>query len=74
MSKKRVDKSTNPQQGQAKDHHRQPVLGVRISGRLVDQVRTLAKRNRRPLTTEITIALEEYLEKNGLWPPPDEAD
>jgi hypothetical protein len=29
-------------------------------------------RNRRTMTTELTIALEEYLGKNDLWPPKPE--
>jgi 5-methylcytosine-specific restriction endonuclease McrA len=34
------------------------------------RLRQLARRNRRFLGTELAIAVEEYLAKNGLWPPP----
>lgn len=57
--------------GDGSDRHRNPVLGLRLSGDVVRLMREIARRNRRPLTTEVTIALEEYLAKNGLWPPPD---
>jgi hypothetical protein len=33
-------------------------------------VKELAEGNRRMATTEVTIALEKYLGKHGLWPPP----
>jgi hypothetical protein len=67
------DKGGQPPPEPAKGRHREPVLGLRLSGHLVDLVRALAKKNRRPLTTEVTIALEEYLAKHGLWPPPPPA-
>lgn len=70
MGKKR-NKQTPAEQEQAKAGQRPPVLGLRLSGELVDLVRELARRHRRPLTTEVTIALEEYLSKHGLWPPPE---
>jgi hypothetical protein len=35
------------------------------------QLRILRPKTRRPMTTEIQIALEEYLAKFDLWPPAD---
>jgi hypothetical protein len=42
----------------------------RLPDLLVAQLEMLAERNRRAVTTEIEIALEQYLERNGLWPVP----
>jgi hypothetical protein len=42
----------------------------RLPDLLISQLETLAERNRRAVTTEIEIALEQYLERNGLWPAP----
>jgi hypothetical protein len=36
------------------------------------QLRRLKLKNRRPISTEVMIALEEYLAKAGLWPPEPE--
>lgn len=69
MDKKRKDTKQTGKTDSKKDRHREPVLGLRISGDLVNAVRALAKRNRRALTTEVTIALERYLSSEGLWPP-----
>jgi hypothetical protein len=33
------------------------------------QLRKLKMITRRPMTSDVQIALEEYLAKNGLWPP-----
>ncbi len=76
MGKKKTDAADQSQKVQAtdrnkEDRHKEPVLGLRLSGRLVDLVRELAGEHRRTLTTEVTIALEEYLKKHGKWPPPD---
>jgi predicted transcriptional regulator len=40
---------------------------------LIARVEALAERNRRPVTTEIEIALEEHLKRHKLWPPPPSA-
>jgi hypothetical protein len=42
----------------------------RFPDALIARVEALADRNRRPVTTEIEIALEEHLRRNKLWPPP----
>ena len=41
----------------------------RLPDDLVEQLETLAERNRRPVTTELEVALEEHLKRNKLWPP-----
>lgn len=52
------------------DRHKKRAYTVRLEDRLMRQLKSLADRNRRTTTMEVTIALEEYLGKNGLWPPP----
>jgi hypothetical protein len=42
---------------------------VRLPEVYRDQLRKLRETTRRPMTTEIQIALEEHLAKSGLWPP-----
>jgi hypothetical protein len=49
--------------------HKEPVLGLRFPSSIIDLMRELASANRRTLTTQITIALEEHLAKHGKWPP-----
>jgi hypothetical protein len=41
----------------------------RLPAALYEQLVKLKQRDRRPMTVEIQIALEEYLTKKGLWPP-----
>lgn len=65
MSKKKVEKPPEPAP-------REPVLGLRLSGNLVNLVRELSRRNRRTLTAEVSIALENHLAAAGLWPPEGE--
>lgn len=43
---------------------------VRLSDELHLQLKACARKNRRLLTSEVAIALEEYLQKHGFWPPP----
>jgi hypothetical protein len=38
------------------------------------QLRKLRAINRRPMTAEMQIALEEYLKKFNLWPPAEEEE
>jgi hypothetical protein len=45
--------------------------GFRFEARLMEAMRALAKANRRPLTNQIEVALEEHLKALGLWPPPE---
>lgn len=56
------------------DRARPPALGLRFPAPLVEAMRELARRNRRPLTTEISIALEKHLKEHGLWPPASTED
>jgi hypothetical protein len=42
----------------------------RLPDDLIERLELLAERNRRALTTEVEIAIEEYLTRAKLWPPP----
>ena len=46
-------------------------LNVWINPELRDALDELRKDTRRSLTSEVELALEEYLEKHGKWPPSD---
>lgn len=43
---------------------------VRIPLPLGDAFEKMLAKTRRSATAELTIAMEEYLERAGLWPPP----
>lgn len=45
-------------------------LGVWIDSALRDAIEAARKRNRRTLREEVSLALEEYLQRLGAWPPP----
>lgn len=45
-------------------------LHVWIPKNLRDAIDAAADKNRRHITSEVEIALEEYLAKQGLWPHP----
>jgi len=45
-------------------------LNVWIDEELRDALDELLGQTRRSLTAEVSIALEEHLKKNGLWPRP----
>lgn len=47
---------------------------MRLPRDLLAAARKSANRNRRPVTTEIEIALERYLNDEGLWSPPETAE
>ncbi len=51
------------------DRHKKRTVTMRLDERLMLQVKTLAEKNRRTTTMEVTIALEEYLTRAGFWPP-----
>jgi hypothetical protein len=53
------------------DRHRSGFM-LRLPEIYRTQLRKLRAKTRRPMTTDIQIALEEYLEKNELWPPEEE--
>lgn len=44
-------------------------LGVWIDTALRDAIEAARKRNRRTLREEVSLALEQYLERLGVWPP-----
>lgn len=44
-------------------------LHVWIPSKLRKAIKDASKKNRRPLTTEVIIALEHYLASIGLWEP-----
>ncbi len=62
---------TTPKNKKDKDRHKYPVWGFRLPPIYRAQVEKLAERTRRKSTEEVKIALEQYLEKEGLWPPQD---
>jgi hypothetical protein len=39
-----------------------------------EQLRTLFQQMRRPMTTEVQIALEKHLAEFGLWPPKEPSE
>jgi hypothetical protein len=49
-------------------------LNLWIPVALRDALDAQLARSRRPLTTEVIIALEQYLTTQGLWPPPESAE
>lgn len=51
-----------------------PFFVVRLRAAYRKGVEALAKENRRTMTTEVEVALEEYLAKRGLWPPAEGDD
>lgn len=56
---------TIPRMGKKKsDYHRHGVIGFRLEKSLVESLRESAKKNRRTLTAEVSIALEQYLGKS----------
>lgn len=54
-----------------KDLHKYPVWGFRFPPAYRKQMERLAEKTRRKASEEVKIAIEEYLAKNGLWPPKD---
>lgn len=47
-------------------------LNIYLPQKLRDALDDSAEGNRRPVTSETIIALEEYLTRQGKWPPPRE--
>lgn len=54
------------------DRHKKSKM-VRIRQRLAEQAEILAQRQVTDVTEIVNDALRERLEREGLWPPPDEA-
>lgn len=52
--------------------HKLPILGLRPRAEVVELLRELARRNRRTITEELTIAIEKHIQANGplTLPPP----
>jgi hypothetical protein len=49
------------------DRHQQKTVSFRLPEALVEQLRVLAKRNRRTLSGEAQMAFENHLGQSGLW-------
>ena len=47
-------------------------VSTRIPQEIADILAALARRNRRSISAEVLIAVEERLQKLGLWSPPAE--
>jgi hypothetical protein len=60
-------------QDQDKDRHGSGFM-IRLPEIYRTQLRKLREQMRRPMTSEIQIALEEHLAKFNLWPPSEKAD
>ncbi len=56
---------------QKNDRHKQKTVSFRLPEALMGQFRLLAARNRRTLSAEAQLALENRLAAEGLWPPAD---
>lgn len=54
-----------------KDRHKKKPFQLRLHSLLRQQLEILAERNASDMTTEISIAVRERLQANGLWPPPE---
>lgn len=53
------------------DRHKYPAWGIRIPLIYRAQLKKLVGTTRRREVEEVKIALEEYLAKHDLWPPPE---
>lgn len=57
------------------DRHTLPRVVFHGPDDLIESFKELASRNRRTITAEILIAMEEHMRASGLWPPkPKEED
>lgn len=64
---------TIPNMGKKKqpaDRHRHGVIGFRLEKALVDGLKSVAKKNARTLTAEISIALKKHLREEADKPGP----
>lgn len=52
-----------------KDYHKYPIWSLRLPTAYRLQIEALAAQTRRTPTEEVKIAIEKYLESQGLWPP-----
>jgi hypothetical protein len=53
------------------ERQRKVPFQIRLHPLLRQQLEVLANRNATDLTTEVTIAIRERLQAEGLWPPPE---
>lgn len=53
-----------------KDRHKRRPMQLRLHDLLRQQLEELVERNASNMTTEISIAIRERLERADLWPPP----
>jgi hypothetical protein len=67
MTDKPTHKRKKKAAGEA-DRHRSPFM-IRLPPIYQEQLRKLRAITRRPMTTEVQIALEKHLAENKLWPP-----
>ena len=62
-----------PRPRKTTDRHQQKTVSFRLPDPLVDQLRALAKKNRRTLSGEAQVAFESHLHRNGLLTPDGES-
>lgn len=51
------------------NHHKQKTVSFRLPDDLMDDLRTLAKKNRRTLSGELQLAIERHLDHQGVATP-----
>jgi len=56
---------------QNSDRHLHPQIGLRLPARICQALDSYVESIDSRRTTEIIIAIREYLESKGYWPPPD---
>lgn len=65
-------KSMSSNDNRKGDRHKGKAMQLRLHEKLREQLQKLVDRNASTLTSEITIAVRERLQREGLWPPPEE--
>jgi hypothetical protein len=65
-----VERKKNPRKtGRARDRGEVRLVTIELDPRLDDAVEEFMVKDRRSKKVVITMALEEFLESKGLWPP-----
>lgn len=59
-----------PKRGRPKGSEPRLPIQVRVPKKLFDALETLCERTRRTKNIELVLALEAWLAKENLWPPP----
>ena len=67
-------KKQRPTKGRARERGDSVYVGVEVDPRLDAALEACAAKDLRSKKAVITLALQEYLGKNGLWPPPQQHD